>query len=87
MIKYIHYKVDWGDTLETISLKYNLLSDDIKYINKLTDIYVGKILLIPIRIQYITPMKENNITLDYCFKRHLNKRKIFNFYGYKKITS
>lgn len=87
MIKYIHYKINWGDTLETISTKYNISIDDIKYINRLTDIYVGKILLIPVKTQNIIPNDEINITLDYCLKRHINKKNLFNFYNYKKITS
>ena len=84
MNKYIHYKVSWGDTLETIANKFNLTEEDIKYINNIKQIYVGQVLIIPIDYPRIERLKKINTSLAYYLKRHINKQKIFNFYTYKK---
>jgi len=84
MRKYIHYKVCWGDTLDSIAKKYNLSLEDIKYINDINDIYVGKVLFIPVKYPLNNKNKEIKVSLIHCFKRHIKKRHLFNYMDYKK---
>lgn len=74
----IHYKVDWGDTLNSIADKFDIDARALKYYNNVSDFYVGLILAIPQEI--IVNPQTNNRTIEFYLKRHLKKRHLFNFY-------
>jgi LysM repeat protein len=87
MRKIIHYKIKWGDKLNIIADKFGLTSEEIMYINRINEIYVGQIIIIP--TPKIKKIKSNpiNRTLLYYLTRQKAKKHLYNFYYYKKITS
>lgn len=87
MRKTIHYKIKWGDKLNIIADKFGLTSEEIMYINRINEIYVGQIIIIP--TPKIKKIKSNpiNRTLLYYLTRQKVKKHLYNFYYYKKITS
>ncbi|HEY8364171.1 MAG TPA: LysM peptidoglycan-binding domain-containing protein [Haloplasmataceae bacterium] len=84
MIKYYHYKVSWGDKLDTIANRFNIDVQDLKYLNRIKDIYIGQILLIPIEVNIPIPNKTYAVSLTTCLERHIKRKRYFNFYTYQK---
>ncbi len=75
MIEFIHYTINWGDTIESIADKFAVDPDDILYSNRRQEFYVGKVLVIP-KNKYRSLCKEiPEKNLTYYFKRHLNRIK------------
>ncbi len=79
----IHYKVRFGDTIESIAKEYDVDPNIIMYSDSF---HVGKILMIPQAENRVKPSQKITInkSLEYYLNRHANKKHLFHFYGFVK---